>query len=65
MDAASQNKVIDSGFSIIRCEDNPSVRIKAKTYTRREWHTIGKYTTKAERDRDFKKMLEQHDIITD
>ncbi|HNP24654.1 MAG TPA: hypothetical protein PKM63_21725 [Panacibacter sp.] len=39
MDATDQKKLLDQGFVIIR-EDAAGLRIKAKTKSRCEWHTL-------------------------
>jgi hypothetical protein len=73
MDVASQKKVIDAGFIILRCDDHPSLRIKVKdgndanhTGSCYEWRTFEKdFATKAARNRRFKELLEQSKIIED
>lgn len=66
MDAKSQQKVIKAGFSIIRCDDFPSPRIKIKDADHQEWSTFKKYTTKAERDMIFKwKLDNDQKVISD
>lgn len=51
MDRQSQNKVIDAGFTIIRKDDYPSPRIKARYTSDSDFRTYEKYESKAERDR--------------
>ena len=65
MDQASQLKVIAAGFSIIRTDDQPSPRIKIKDKTHTEWATLRKFATKAERDREFKQLMQLSTIIND
>ena len=73
MDAASQKKVIDAGFIILRCDNQPSPRIKVKdgnnvnhTHSCYEWRTLEKdFKSKAARDRRFKELLKQSLIIED
>lgn len=63
MDAKSQQKIIAAGFSIIRCDDHPSPRIKVKDRNHQEWSTYQKYDTKTERDRCFKMLLDTSDMV--
>lgn len=65
MDRESQNKVLDAGFTIIRKDDYPTLRIKARTDRSKDWKTLNKYATKAERDRVFKGLLEDKKTISD
>lgn len=65
MDRESQNKVLDAGFTIIRKDDYPLPRIKARIDRSKDWKTLNKYTTKAERDRVFKGLLEDKKTISD
>lgn len=63
MDRKDQNKVLAAGFSIIRKGDYPAPHIKARTV--RDWKTIGKYKTKAERDRAFAGLIKDNKTISD
>jgi hypothetical protein len=65
MDAKSALKVINAGFTIIRCDDTPSARIKFKGKGSHEWTTLEKFTTKAARDRRFAELLEKDKYIND
>lgn len=65
MDQISQQKYIKAGFIIIRCDDQPSSRIKYKGENVLSWKTLEKFSTKAERDRKFNKLLENQMIISD
>lgn len=65
MDTTSQQKVIAAGFTIIRCDDQPSVRIKYKGSGQQEWKTLENYPTKSARDRAFKELLNKTSYITD
>lgn len=51
MDAGSQLKVIRAGFTIIRYDDQPNLRIKFKDGEHLNWTTFRTFPTKAERDR--------------
>lgn len=64
MNIDSTKKVIDAGFTVIRKEDHPLVRIKM-TDGYGNWRTLIKFDTKAERDRTFKKLLEDKMTIDD
>lgn len=65
MDQNSQLKVINAGFKILRCDDQPSPRIKVKDGQSNEWRTLEKFPTKAERDRQFKMLLIDENTIQD
>ena len=61
MQLQSQIKVMNAGFTILRCDDSPSPRIKYKAEGNREWKTYHKFDSKAERDRTFKKLINEVD----
>lgn len=66
MDVNSQRKVINAGFKIIRCDDQPSPRIKVKDGQGSEWRTLEKdFPSKAARDRKFKALLLDENVIQD
>lgn len=65
MDTQSQKKVIEAGFTIIRSDDYPQIRIKYKDEAHREWVTFDNFPTKASRDIAFNELLEQPNIIQD
>lgn len=65
MDTASQKKVMDKGFTIIRKDDYPTPRIKAKMQNGHDWKTYENYETKAARDRAFKELMRLDNIIND
>lgn len=58
MDATNLQKVMDAGFTVIRPDDHPNIRIKFKDKDQREWKTLyGNFPTKAERDRKLTELL--------
>ena len=65
MNTRDQRKVIIAGFTLIRAGDYPSPRIKIKDGKSCEWRTMRKFDTKAERDREMKKLLELNMVIED
>lgn len=65
MNITSANKVMDAGFRVIRCDDQPSIRIKERSGNNGAWRTIENFTSKAARDRRFKAMLLDPMIIED
>lgn len=65
MDRKSQDKVLRAGFIIIRKDDNPSPRIKARQTEKTDYRTLEKYATKAERDRAFARLLSDEKVISD
>lgn len=65
MDAKSQQKVIAAGFTILRKDDHPTPRIKQKGTYHQDWSTLEKYETKAARDREFDRMMNDPKFIND
>jgi hypothetical protein len=65
MDVTSQLKVINAGFTIIRCDDQPKPRIKVKGEGGHEWRTLENFDTKASRDRRFNELLNEPTFIMD
>jgi hypothetical protein len=65
MDAQSHIKVINHGFTIIRIDDYPAIRIKYKDEEHREWTTLENYPSKSARDKAFKELMQQPFIIQD
>lgn len=66
MDSQSQHKVIAAGFTILRSDDQPNIRIKYKGNGQSEWKTFEKpFESKAARDRRLKELLEKPKYISD
>ena len=65
MDAQSQKKVINAGFLIFCCDDQPKPRIKIKDSNNYEWRTYERFDTKAARDRRFNELLKEPEHIMD
>ena len=66
MNATSQQKVIAAGFTIIRQDDYPNVRIKYKRKdSSRDWATFEKFETKVARDRRMAELLNDPMVIED
>ena len=65
MNINDQNKLKKAGFSIVRKDDYPAPRIKISTGKNGGWKTLGKYSSKAERDRAFADLLESDKFISD
>lgn len=65
MNLKDQIKVINAGFTIIRCDDQPQIRIKYKnkTFATSDFRTYEKYSTKASRERALKILLNDPFII--
>ena len=57
-----QEKVLSKGFTVIRKDDTPNIRIKilARVGT---WKTYAVFKTKAERDREFYLMLKNNENV--
>ena len=64
-----QKKVLRAGFTIIRPDNQPQPRIKTLRPTGEfgnlNWVTLEKFDTKAARDRRFRELLENPDILED
>lgn len=65
MNINDQNKLKKAGFSIVRKDDYPVPRIKISVGDNGAWMTLGKYSTKAERDKAFADLLERDKFISD
>ncbi|MCX4295038.1 MAG: hypothetical protein OSJ56_13390 [Prevotella sp.] len=65
MDRKSQDKVLKARFIIIRKDDYPTPRIKARYVAGTDYRTFEKYNTKAERDRAFARLLIDDKVISD
>lgn len=65
MDTTSRLKVIDCGFTILRVEDYPNIRIKYMDEDHKDWHTLEVFPTKSSRDKALKELLEQPHFIQD
>lgn len=66
MNQTDQKKVIDAGFTILRKQDLPTIGIKTKTTEHPDsWRGIGKFDTKAARDREYNKLLKNSKYIED
>ncbi len=65
MDSKSQLKIIEFGFTIIRTDDYPNIRIKYKDEDHKDWCTLEVFPTKSARDKAFNELLEQPHFIQD
>ena len=65
MDRKSQDKVLKAGFMIIRKDDYPQPRIKVRGTKGSDYRTYAKFKTKAERDREFDRLLQDEKTISD
>lgn len=64
MDQNSREKIKRAGFRIIRADDHPCPRIK-EFKGNSAWITLANFPTKAARDRSFKDLLEQENVVED
>lgn len=65
MDGDSRIKVQAAGFTIIRAADDPKPRIK-HLVSYMTWATLeSNFKSKAERDRRFKELMKEPNIIND
>lgn len=65
MDRKSQDKVLKAGFIIIRKDDYPQPRIKARYTHDSDYRTYQQYKTKVGRDRVFNLLLKDEKVISD
>lgn len=68
MNIDSQSKVMRAGFIILRRDDQPQPRIKRlepRWPRDPAWVTHEKFDTKAARDRRFRELLENPEVIED
>ena len=65
MNINDQNKLKKVGFSIVRKDVHPVPWIKISVGDNGAWMTLGKYSTKAERDKAFADLLESDKFISD
>lgn len=55
-----------AGFQIIRADDQPMPRIKVLVNSCGDWKTLERdFKSKAERDRRFKELMKENNIIND
>lgn len=66
MDGDSRIKVMKAGFKIIRADDYPSPRIKVLVNSCGDYKILETgFKSKAARDRRFKELMKEKDILTD
>lgn len=65
MEANSMTKLMNAGYTFIRSDDQPNIRIKYKKKGSGDWKTLEKFPTKAARDRRVKELLGEDKIIMD
>ncbi len=64
MNQNAQDKVLKAGFTVIRTDDLPNIRIK-KLKRAGVWETLENFPTKTARDRKFKELLKDDLTIED
>lgn len=65
MDTQSHQKVIDRGFTILRVDDYPVIRIRYKDQEHPEWKEFLSFATKEDRDRVLEELLARPNFILD
>ena len=65
MESTSFNKLMAAGYTFIRIDDTPNIRIKFRKQGSGDWKTFEKFDTKAARDRRFNELLQDDRIISD
>jgi hypothetical protein len=58
-------KLMADGYMFIRRDDHPSPRIKYRKHGSGDWKTLGKFETKAARDREVDRLLDSSMVIMD
>jgi hypothetical protein len=65
MNAKDQLKVIQAGFTILRFDDYPNIRIKIRNVEHKDWATLEVFKTKAARDRYMADLLVDPFVVED
>lgn len=65
MDLKSQNKIITQGFTILRVDDYPAIRIRYKDQEHLEWKEFVSFSTKEDRDKVLEELLARPNFILD
>jgi hypothetical protein len=65
MERKSMEKLMQAGYTFIRTDDQPNIRIKYREKGSGDWKTLEKFDTKAARDRKFSQLLDLSLFITD
>lgn len=65
MDLNSQKKIREAGFTIIRKDNQPNIRIKYVDRYVKDWRTLEVFHTKKARDERFTELLKSDLIIQD
>lgn len=66
MNTKDQNKLLAAGYTLIRKDDTPTIRIKTKSAENLEWQTLEKdFKSKASRDRRMDELLESVTTLED
>ena len=58
-------KLMNAGYTFIRPDNQPNVRIKFRKKGSGDWKTLEKFETKAARDRRVKELLNLEEFIMD
>jgi hypothetical protein len=65
MEYRSMNRLMDAGYTFIRPDNSPNIRIKYRKKGSGDWKTLEKFETKAARDRKFNELLDLKEFISD
>lgn len=65
MTKKGRDKLEKNCWTIIRKDDMYGRKPGIKEYNEGSWILIGRYPTKAARDREFNRLLEKHFVIED
>ena len=57
------NKLLDAGYTFIRPDNQPNIRIKYRKKGSGDWKTFEKFETKAARDRRIVALLDDPNFI--
>ena len=59
-------KLFKAGFTMIRKDDSPNIRIKFQDYDNQNWKTLGSpFESKAARDREYDRLRTLPHIIAE
>ena len=66
MNQADQMKIMNAGFTIVRMDDHPTIRIKYKNRDSHEFKTLkGDFRSRAERDWHMQHILKDRLFVQD
>ena len=65
MNVLDQRKLMRAGFTILRKDDYPDIRIKRRSRINFEWQTWENFKTKASRNKRMNELLQSETSVED